>query len=219
VILRWPLAPEFRRITQVFGAWPERYGQFGLKGHPGIDFGVNIGTPVLAANDGELRVMWGPQLGWQAWVVADWGETFYAHLERTTTPRAVRAGEVIGYSGNTGTETTGPHLHWEAHPFPRDMTNGYGGAVDPMPLLQKGEHIMENARAEATAVRFEIEQIVRLREEAKQHRDQAASEEGMAQRCEGQANMREAALVNTKNGRAYRVEGILGGALPKGWEG
>ena len=41
----------------------------------------------------------------------------------------------------------------------------------------------------------------------------------MAQRCENQAKMRLRALVDTKTGRAYRVEGLLGGPLPKDWEG
>jgi len=41
----------------------------------------------------------------------------------------------------------------------------------------------------------------------------------MAERCENQAKMRLRALVDTKAGQAYRVEGLLGGALPKDWEG
>jgi murein DD-endopeptidase MepM/ murein hydrolase activator NlpD len=219
MIVHWPVEKRFRRITQAFGAWPERYGRFGLDGHPGVDFGVAIGTPVLASNDGELQVMWGPQLGWQCWVVAGWGQTFYAHLDSTTKPRIVRAGEVIAYSGNTGTETTGAHLHWELQPFPRNMANGFKGAVDPLLYIQEDDVANAEALSEATAVRFEIEQIVRLRQEAIKHRDNAASEAMMAERCTNQANMREAALVSTKNGRAYRVEGALGGALPKEWEG
>lgn len=156
MILRWPLAPEHRRITQLFGAWPERYGRWGLDGHAGVDFGVPVGTPVLASNDGELQTMWGPQLGWQCWVVAEWGHTFYAHLSETTTPRSVRAGEVIAHSGNTGTETTGAHLHWELVLFPRDYENGYKGAVDP--LL----YVVEDDMAETiTAARWNAEEAVR----------------------------------------------------------
>lgn len=78
---------------------------------------------------------------------------------------------------------------------------------------------MEAIRKEATAVRFEIEEIVRLQEQAKQHYDNATSERAMAERCENQAKMRLRALVDTKAGRAYRVEGLLGGALPREWEG
>ena len=161
MILRWPLAPEHRRITQLFGAWPERYGQWGLDGHPGVDFGVVVGTPVLASHDGELQVAWGPQLGWQCWVVAGWGQTFYAHLDSTTVPRTVRAGEIIAHSGNTGTETTGAHLHWELHPFPRDYQNSYKGAVDPLPYVQEVD-VTETI----TAARWQTEEGVRELEAA-----------------------------------------------------
>lgn len=78
---------------------------------------------------------------------------------------------------------------------------------------------MEAIRKEATGVRWEIEQIVRLRQEARQHHDAAIAEQAMAERCQRQADMREEALVSTRNGRAYRVEGLLGGPLPKDWEG
>ena len=217
MIVYWPLAPEHRRITQVFGTWPERYNTFGLDGHPGIDFGVPIGTPVLASHDGILRIAYGTQLGWQCWVVADWGQTFYAHLDSTTVPRTVRAGEVIAHSGNTGTETTGAHLHWELHPFPRDMANGYKGAVDPLPYIQEGN--MAEALSEATAVRFELEVIKRLQQEADQHRANIISERAMAERCERQVWIELETLISTKNGRAYRVEGLLGGSLPPDWEG
>lgn len=220
MILHWPLAPEYRRITQVFGANPADYAAYGLAGHEGIDLSCPVGAPVMAAHAGRVAVMWAPSsYGRYIEVEGDGVMTLYAHLSRALCDgEIVQAGAIIGYSGNTGS-STGPHLHFGACPLPRNLGDGYKGWVDPMPLLQERERIMENARAEATAVRFEIEVIVRLRQEAKQHRNQAAEEEMMATRCNNQADMREAALVNTKNGRAYRIEGILGGELPKGWEG
>jgi hypothetical protein len=219
MILRWPLPPEHRRITQAFGAWPERYGRFGLDGHPGIDFGVAVGTPVLAAHDGELQVMWGPQLGWQCWVVAEWGQTFYAHLDSTTVPRAVRAGEVIAHSGNTGTETTGAHLHWELHPFPRDMANGYRGAVNPLSHVQEATIVDTEAMEAAKAARFEQEEVVRLLEDAQTLREQAAVCITTAEHREAEAFMRLQKAVNTRNGVAYRPEVLLGGQVPPEWVG
>ena len=87
-----------------------------------------VGTPVYAAEDGTVDWV-------QAWdgrstsgnqsygnLVrirhADYNggklQTLYAHLQRVTVKngQAVREGEVIGYSGNTG-NSTGPHLHFE----------------------------------------------------------------------------------------------------------
>ena len=65
--------------------------------------------------------------------------TIYAHLERPVvkTGQAVRAGEEIGRSGNSGF-STGPHLHFEVR-LPGHADNGFGGAVDPLPLLEAGQ--------------------------------------------------------------------------------
>lgn len=225
MIVRWPTSPEYRHITQPFGNPAPLYTRLGYLGHEGLDLRAPIGTPVYAAHDGRVTVLWAPaSYGRYVMVETDWILTLYGHLSRALRDgELVEAGTLIGYSGNTGGTSTGAHLHFGAKPQPVDLGNGYKGWIDPLPLLLEGERIMDEALkaalAEATAVRFEVEQIVRLRQEAAKHRDQAASEEMMAERCNNQANMREAALVSTKNGRAYRVEGALGGALPKDWEG
>jgi hypothetical protein len=47
----------------------------------------------------------------------------------------VKAGEVIGFVGNTGdAEKTPYHLHFEVHPVAY-LALGYDGAVDPTPYL------------------------------------------------------------------------------------
>ena len=47
----------------------------------------------------------------------------------------MKAGDVIGFVGNTGDAiTTPPHLHFEIHP--RELLwMGYDGAIDPYPYL------------------------------------------------------------------------------------
>ncbi len=102
--------------------------------HDGLDLAAPLGTPVLAAADGQVIEAGTASDG--AVVVgirhADGSETRYAHLQAGLPVRvgeAVHAGEVIGRVGMTG-NTTGPHLHFEL------WRNGV--AVDPQPWITAG---------------------------------------------------------------------------------
>lgn len=88
------------------------------RGHTGVDFMANVGTPVYAAASGKVVIIstgWSGGYGNQ--VVVDHGggrATRYAHLSSIATSAGLKVGrgEIIGYSGNTG-RSTGPHLHFE----------------------------------------------------------------------------------------------------------
>ncbi len=103
--------------------------------HQGNDLFADTGTPVLAVADGTLsRVGVNPLGGNRLWLADDRGNTFYyAHLSAYA-PEAlegarVRAGQVIGFVGNTGQAiTTPPLLLFEIHP-------GDGDSIDPYPYL------------------------------------------------------------------------------------
>jgi murein DD-endopeptidase MepM/ murein hydrolase activator NlpD len=114
-----------RGLSAYFG----QAGEHWMMLHTGIDFPVQVGTPVMAATDGTVRTQWNPSYGNMAIVTAaDGTETWYCHLSRTRIRSGkVKAGTVIAYSGNTG-NTTGPHLHFEVRP------DG-GQPVDPLPWL------------------------------------------------------------------------------------
>ena len=119
VLLAWPLAEH-----TITAGW---YYSDGSQ-HRAIDLRAAVGMPVYAAEDGTVDWV-------QAWdghstsgdqsygnLVrirhADYNgdklQTLYAHLKESKVEygQAVREGELIGYSGNTG-NTTGPHLHFE----------------------------------------------------------------------------------------------------------
>ena len=72
-------------------------------------------------------------------------EFYYAHLSGYSPlalrSRHVRAGDVIGFLGNTGDAfTTSPHLHFEIHPRPL-LHLHYDGAVDPTGYLDDWKHL------------------------------------------------------------------------------
>lgn len=103
--------------------------------HQGNDVFAAFGAPVLAVTDGELsKVGTLPISGNRLWLTSDAGdEFFYAHLSAFSPAavdgRRVKAGQVIGFTGNTGdAEPTPPHVHFEIHP-------GGGDAIDPHPIL------------------------------------------------------------------------------------
>ena len=88
------------------------------RGHTGIDYRADTGTPVVASRSGKvIETTGGWSGGWGISVVLDHGSGLtsrYAHLSRTavTVGQTVSQGNVVGYSGNTGF-STGPHLHFE----------------------------------------------------------------------------------------------------------
>lgn len=110
-----------------FALWPA-YGnttdEFGWRVHPvtgvwhlhdGLDIDVAYGTPVAAVEAGTVTTA-GWLGGYGIAVKIDHGggiTTMYAHLDSVAVSPGdwVEAGELIGYSGNTG-NSTGPHLHF-----------------------------------------------------------------------------------------------------------
>jgi hypothetical protein len=115
--------------------------------HHGDDIFAALGTPVVAVADGTLnRVGWERLGGWRLWVRDAAGDEFYyAHLSGYSRlalhSKRVRAGEVIGFIGNTGDAfTTIAHLHFEVHPSGL-LGLGYDGAVDPTTYLRSWRHV------------------------------------------------------------------------------
>ena len=118
--LVWPLSGT---LTSGFGY---RWGRM----HEGIDIAVPEGTPVRSAKSGTV-ILASYYGGYGNYICVDHGgglSTCYAHLSgyASSTGQRVSQGQIIGYSGNTGS-STGPHLHFEVR------ING--AAQDPMAYL------------------------------------------------------------------------------------
>lgn len=118
--------------------------------HYGMDFGCGTGTQVLAANGGTVVWSGYDTAGGNMVIILDAaaGElSRYAHLSRRDVQKGdlVGRGQQIGLTGNTGTATTGPHLHFETWLVPKGYTYSFKDqdryAVDPMSVchLQPGQ--------------------------------------------------------------------------------
>lgn len=105
-----PLKGAFK-ITTPFGVKAALGGQM----HDGIDFAAPEGTPVYAPADGQARAFTNEGGGNMIELTHPGGlVTGFAHLQRSVvkTGEAVRQGQLIGYTGKTGSLVTGAHLHF-----------------------------------------------------------------------------------------------------------
>ncbi|HVW71942.1 MAG TPA: peptidoglycan DD-metalloendopeptidase family protein [Candidatus Paceibacterota bacterium] len=141
-ILKWPVSIAFEQscagkssalgnpycVTQYFGNTSfaaAHAAVYNGMGHDGIDIGMPIGTPVLAALGGTVLATGNTDIkspsGQQCYSFGKWVmvqhpnglSTLYAHLSsiEATKGQVVTTGQEIGLSGMTG-YATGPHLHF-----------------------------------------------------------------------------------------------------------
>ena len=117
--------------------------------HHGDDIFAPLGAPLLACADGTVfSVGWNDVGGNRLWLRDSQGnEFYYAHLSAFSplakNGRHVKAGEVVGFVGNTGdAQGTPPHLHFEVHPTSL-LFMGYDGAVDPTSYLRAWQHLQD----------------------------------------------------------------------------
>ena len=124
-------------ITQGFGQNPDIYSQWGLQGHNGLDFGIDVGTTTYAPHDGIATVQDEGGQGYGLYIVINDAKrrSILAHLSEATVSNGqfVYQGDPIALSGNTGFSTN-PHLHWTykimKDGWVQNKDNGYDGAVD-----------------------------------------------------------------------------------------
>ncbi len=123
--------------------WADTFGdsRAGVAFQHGVDILGALGQPLVAVADGTLfDVGWSQAAGNRLWLRDRQGNTFYySHLSAFSTlaqkGARVKAGQVIGFIGDTGNAGGLPsHLHFEVHPVSM-LFLGYAGAVDPGPYL------------------------------------------------------------------------------------
>lgn len=131
-----------QRVSQLYGARPDYYKQFGFNGHEGVDYATTVGTELRSPFDGIILrdtddakadaygkkvVVWDP-----VQKIAFW----FCHLDYNTVVdgQKVKEGDILGFTGNTG-NSTGPHCHVNfcetgAGGSRLNTTNGYKGFLD-----------------------------------------------------------------------------------------
>jgi murein DD-endopeptidase MepM/ murein hydrolase activator NlpD len=137
------IGPAMRPLVAQFNAiWPTRgqittyFGEvdrFSPRGHAGLDIAAPEGTPIVAADDGEVLKAYWNQEGYGGLVIIGHPsgyETWYGHLDRFVVDKGdkVKRGERIALMGSTG-YSTGAHLHFEVR---QD-----GQLVDPLKFLNE----------------------------------------------------------------------------------
>ncbi len=117
--------------------------------HHGDDIFAPLGAPILACAEGTVfSVGWNEVGGNRLWLRDTRGnEFYYAHLSAFSplamNGRQVKAGEVLGFVGNTGDAAGTPtHLHFEVHPASL-LFMGYDGAVNPTSYLTAWQHLQD----------------------------------------------------------------------------
>ncbi|MFC5402924.1 peptidoglycan DD-metalloendopeptidase family protein [Cohnella soli] len=126
--MQWP-TPGFFSISSPFGNRKDPVSGES-KFHAGMDIPVDVGTPVAAADDGEVVAAGkSDEAGNNIRLKHKTMDTRYLHLSKINVKvgEFVKRGQVIGESGNTG-KSTGPHLHLEV------IVNG--NPVDPFPYFK-----------------------------------------------------------------------------------
>ena len=82
--------------------------------HPAIDIACVPGDYIHAAHEGTLNYEWNGRMGNVATIRSGIHKTRYAHMEIIAPRGWYDRGDVIGTCGNTGSWSTGPHLHFES---------------------------------------------------------------------------------------------------------
>jgi murein DD-endopeptidase MepM/ murein hydrolase activator NlpD len=114
-------------IRGLFGASRDS----GKRHHEGVDIFVQRLTPVLAVAAGRAMPRKDALGGNTVWLNTPGTSYYYAHLDRVAVreDKNVKAGDVLGYVGNTGNAGGTPsHLHFGVYRWGKEP-------IDPLPLL------------------------------------------------------------------------------------
>jgi murein DD-endopeptidase MepM/ murein hydrolase activator NlpD len=107
------------KITGRFGTLSEFRKAKGLQAHSGLDFAMPVGTPIPALANGTIVLSQESKVLGHVVVlrIMDKQKKLayigYSHLQKPglEVGTKVKEGETVGFVGNTGSASSGPHLH------------------------------------------------------------------------------------------------------------
>jgi len=128
------------------------FGSLQGKRHLGVDYLLPTGKPIYAIADGVTKSSKGVHAGNMVTLVTNRGLSVrYMHLSKfvQTSNGRVSRGQIIGYTGNTGTSTA-PHLHLDIFEGVPTNINQFSKFIDPLTLnYQIKEEDMETKEIRA----------------------------------------------------------------------
>jgi murein DD-endopeptidase MepM/ murein hydrolase activator NlpD len=115
--MRYPFEPKF--ITGRFGTLSEFRKKNGMQAHSGVDWAKPEGTPIPAIANGTIVLQQFSQVLGNVSVLRVMGKdqklyyVGFCHLkaEGLAVGTKVQEGDTIGFVGNTGSASSGAHLH------------------------------------------------------------------------------------------------------------
>ena len=135
--------PRMGKINSYFG-WRDKGGGY-FRPHHGLDIHLERGDSVVAAFDGFVRFAAYNDGGYGNLVIIrhlNGLETYYAHLDQmdVVANQYVQSGECIGRGGDTGSETTGVHLHFETRFMDKPIDPLH--LISPTTLRLRGNYVL-----------------------------------------------------------------------------
>ena len=155
--------------TPIKGVVRSPYGVRGRRNHNGVDIPLRTGDPIYATFEGKIRYSKYNTGGYGNLVIIrhkNGLETWYGHLTRSNVQENeyVKAGQVIGYGGNTG-RSTGPHLHYEVRYFdqtfdPQFLINFPNGELKTELFALEKSYFNIHSRASELLIEDDLDDIL-----------------------------------------------------------
>lgn len=146
-------------VLQFWGQYPDHYAQFKyngvpLKGHIGIDFGLEVGSYLFAVDNGRVMEISYEGGSFERYIKLEhrWGESIYGYVGEigVEAGQLVKRNESIARVGPSR-HALPPHLHFGIRITPYNRFDGWGGFSDPLPFMNPSNIVLTEHDEDAGA--------------------------------------------------------------------